>query len=101
MTLREYPRRQMHLDVYRIDFSRLQVARLAYRISLRTVNSSSSNLRDCSIGRHIRQPSEPVRERRSRGGLQQSVRSPEDGDILFQGSRVVYQTERVNRPRIA
>ena len=82
MTFGKNPRRQVHLDVERIDFARLQIVRIAHRFALRAVDSRAGDLRNGAVGRDIGQPREPIGQRRRRRSSQQRVRTPENRDIV-------------------
>ena len=91
----------MHFDVERINLSRLQVPRLAHRIPLRAVDPRAGYLRDRAVGRHIREPRNPVRQRRLAEARSKACGRPRIATVLLQRRRIINQTESIHRPHIA
>src|SRR5579872_2675045 len=101
MALRKYPRSQMHLNIERINSARFQITRLAHRFALRTIDACAGDLRDRTVGSHIRQPREPISQRRRCRSLQPDARAAKYRNFILERRRIVNQAERVDWPRIA
>src|SRR5215831_18245778 len=100
MPLWEDPRGQMHFDVERISLARFKIVGFSHRITLCAVYSGTGNLSDGSIGSHIGETSEPIGLFGGGRGLQQRMRTAEDGHFIFQWRGIVDQTERIHGARI-